>query len=203
MYRRRQNPLRGCLILLMLGALLGWAFTLLNRTATPTSIPATAITLLTSPTPAPVLTATAQPTVSVPTLSVPTAGVIARIVDVYLNGTGWDVSQLGQNVGHLDGTASITETGNVILVGHVEMPDGSAGIFSRINQINPGDPIVLENGRGRKYYTVAEVRKVAPDDLSVLYPSQDDQLTLITCGDYNILQNTYLERIVVVAKHAA
>jgi LPXTG-site transpeptidase (sortase) family protein len=143
-----------------------------------------------------------RPTVDVPTLSVPTAGVIAHIVDVYLNGTGWDVSQLGHNVGHLDGTASITEQGNIILVGHVEMPDGSAGIFSRIGQLSPGDPIILKNGNNRKDYVVTTVRKAAPDDLSVLYPSEDDEITLITCGDYNILQNTYLERIIVVAKRS-
>lgn len=206
-YRRRESPLRGCMTIVMLGVLLGWAFTLFDhhapaRTgAAPATLTASPAPTDAPPTPAPLVHAAAPPIV--PTLSMPTAGVVTRVVDVYLNGTSWDVSQLGDNAGHLEGTAPLNKTGNLVLVGHVEMADGSAGIFARLNQMTPGDPIILNSGKSEKHYTVAEVRKVAPDDLTVLYPTKDDQITLITCSDYNILQNTYQDRVVVVAKLSA
>jgi sortase (surface protein transpeptidase) len=42
-----------------------------------------------------------------------------------------------------------------------------------------------------------------PDDLTVLYPTTDERLTLITCDSYDFLQDAYLERMVVIADRIA
>lgn len=43
------------------------------------------------------------------------------------------------------------------------------------------------------------IRSTEPDDLSVLYPSAQNMLTLITCDNYDFVSNTYLTRTIVTA----
>jgi LPXTG-site transpeptidase (sortase) family protein len=204
-YQRQGSPLVSLMTILVLGLIIGGMFTLYERMAPPAAssprqpviygplIPAT-------------LTPLAIPTVTKldsTTFFVPTAGVHATVVEVFLNGESWDVSHLGYNAGHLQGTAPFGTRGNLVLVGHVEMADGRPGIFASINTMQVGDPLILSRGQLEKRYAVSQVRKVEPGDLSVLYPTTSDQLTLITCGDYDFLQNQYLERIVVIATGSA
>lgn len=133
-------------------------------------------------------------------LLIPRANVIAPVVRVHLgNGGTWDVSQLGHNAGHLEGTPWIGQPGNMVLAGHVEMSDGSPGIFAHLDQLRQGDQLLIleDDSATQIVYSVNSVRRVEPNDLSVLYSSEVDQLTLITCGDYDLLSNSYLIRIVV------
>jgi LPXTG-site transpeptidase (sortase) family protein len=134
------------------------------------------------------------------TLLLPTVGVNMPIIQVYLSNSSWDISHLGQNVGHLEGTAWFDTPGNVALSGHVEMADGRKGVFARLNQMKTGDPIFVNHDGQRIEYIVTEVRVVDPDDISVLYPTLDSRLTLITCGSYDFLQDIYEERVVVIAE---
>ena len=162
-------------------------------TLTPSAVPTRAPTAVMLP------TNTAYPNAN---LTAPTAGINASIVDVYLDGQSWDVSQLGNNVGHLQGTGWFGQAGNIALAGHVEMADGTTGIFRNIEKMAKGDPITLSLGALQQKYQVTDVKRVKPDDLSVLTPSKADTITLITCdiGAYNLLQNTYGDRVVVVAE---
>ena len=164
-----------------------------NVAALPTATPRVVITV------APLPTNTAYPKAN---LFAPTAGINSPIVDVYMDGQSWDVSDLGTNVGHLQGTGWFGETGNIGLAGHVEMADGRIGIFRNIEKMVKGDPVILTLGSIQQDYRVTAVKRVKPDDLSVLQPSTVDSITLITCdiGAYNLLQNAYLDRIVVVAE---
>ncbi len=204
-HRRQSSPLVSLMTLMVVGLIIGGMFTLYERIGSPGSRPAPEPVLygpLLPPTTMPL----AIPTVVKPdytTFLVPTAGVHAPVVEVYLNGDSWDVSRLGYNAGHLQGTVPFGAPGNLVLVGHVEMADGRPGIFASINSMQVGDPLILSRGQLEKRYAVSEVRTVEPDDLSVLYPTTNDQLTLITCGDYDFLQNQYLERIVVIATGSA
>ena len=104
--------------------------------------------------------------------------------------------------GHLQGTAWFGRAGNIGLAGHVEMSDGRSGIFHDIEKMAKGDLIILTLGTLKQDYQVTDVKRVKPDDLSVLTPSTVDTITLITCdiGAYNLLQNTYGDRVVVVAE---
>lgn len=136
----------------------------------------------------------------VPRLSIPTVGVSGLIVQLPITGNSWAVYGLGMNIGHLVGTSPLFGQGNTVLVGHVEMADGSAGIFSGIRNMKAGEPILLDWHGVQREYGVSSISTVSPDDVSVLYPSDKEQLTLITCSDYDFLANTYLQRVVVVAE---
>ena len=156
-------------------------------------------------TPAEDLTILATPTL-IPAeyvqIVIPDAGVSAPIIHIPLNETGsWTVTSLGRNVGHLQGTAWVSEQGNIALAGHVEMANGSPGIFAHLRNLSAGSEIFLTvPDETERIYSVQTVRTVAPDELSVLYPTNDERLTLITCDSFDYLSFTYLERIVAVAE---
>ncbi|MCB9457868.1 MAG: sortase [Anaerolineaceae bacterium] len=201
--------------MILLGVIFGVGFLVFDRWRTPlapsgqpasTIVPLTIIETLQPTIPPPpaqaqaVLISTPQPRT---TLLLPTVGVNMPIIEAYLSGSSWDVAHLGQNVGHLEGTAWFDAPGNVALSGHVELADGRAGVFARLNQINLGDPIFVSFNGQQIQYIVTEVRVVPPDDISVLYPTLDSRLTLITCSNYDFLQDAYQERTVVIAERAA
>lgn len=204
--RRGNSPL--IFVLVFVGIIAGVGFILFDRQrSAPQIAPTVEATLTIAPTGQP----THEPTQEVvqqssatplpkASLSIPTAGVTADVVAVYLDGQSWDVRELGPNAGHLEGTAWFGQPGNIALAGHVEMPDGKPGIFANLAELNAGDPIILSLDGNEQQYEVTEIKRVEPDDLSVLYPSTTDKLTLITCDDYSFVQNTYLERVVVVAE---
>ncbi len=187
----------------LLGIIIGVGFLLVEQWRKPS--PA-APSVTQTPTPVPTLTLPPSQSRPLPTsipearVLIPTAGVNALVVNVYLDGESWDVSQLGENAGHLQGTAWIDGSGNVALAGHVEMRDGRPGIFARIDEVRTGDPVILTQAGVEQRYAVINIQRVNPDDLSVIYPTTDDRITLITCDSYDFLQNIYQERIVVVAE---
>ena len=146
MYRRQPGSSRIPMFIL-LGIFAGIGFLLYQQLTAPAAPPpppptATFIPTLTN-TPPPLIPPTLTPAPRVGRLSIPTAGVNTAIVEVYLDGVSWDVHYLGQNAGHLQGTAWLGESGNVVLAGHVEMADGSPGIFATLDQMNPGDLVIL------------------------------------------------------------
>ncbi len=215
MYRPRRHL--APMTLIILGVLVGVIFLAYDRlshqqaddSAVPTLIPATIVSQAASPAttvPQAAIVSTPLPEAEIinTSLFIPKAGIFAPIVRVYLDGHSWDVSKLGMNVGHLQGTTWLDNgPGNIVLSGHVEMADGRAGVFATISELEPGDLVVLQNGADERRYAVTSLTTVAPDDLTPVYPTTNDQVTLITCGSYNFLQDSYLERIVVVAERVS
>ncbi|MCA9886852.1 MAG: sortase [Anaerolineae bacterium] len=132
-------------------------------------------------------------------LFIPSAGIYAPIVQAYLDGTSWDVSRLGTNVGHLEGTSWFNEPGNVVLSGHVELADGRQGVFATLDDLQVNDIIVLNSNGQERRYIITNIDSTSPDDLSPVMPTTEDRLTLITCGNYDFFQDSYLERLIVVA----
>ncbi len=149
--------------------------------------------------PLPTATSAGTPTVDGPTLFIPTAGVSAPIITVFFNNGLWDVSHLGMSVGHLQRTPWLNERGNVVLAGHVEMADGRTGIFATLESLQMGDRITITEAERDYHYSVTSVKHVAPDDLTVLQPSAQPSVTLITCSDYNVVSDVYEQRLVVTA----
>jgi sortase A len=145
------------------------------------------------------ITATPTPAPKTVSLVIPSLAVNAPIIDVYLVDGIWDVSLLGVNVGHLQGTARVGEVGNVVLSGHVELRDGHKGVFSLLSQAVIGDRVIVVDGGIQTQYVITEVYTTTPDDLTPVYPTIEPRLTLITCGSYDFFSNQYLERTIVVA----
>lgn len=211
MYRRNRHS-SGCLpLIIVLGIVAGVVYFVHDQAAQPVLPPLLSAALLTqepeSPTtplpsePIVIPTTISEPSAEPVKLIIPEANIGADIVHVFLDTSGqWNVSHLGANAGVLQGTAWIGEPGNIVMVGHIEMSDGSPGIFANLDHLEIGDEILLvESGSTRWSYYVNNIRSTEPDDLSVLYPSAQNMLTLITCDNYDFVSNTYLTRTIVTA----
>jgi LPXTG-site transpeptidase (sortase) family protein len=203
------------LILVLFAVIAGAIFYMLDNRPAPTPAPTTiaAVRITTTPTPLPptvVPTQAPQPTApfsgnrrELPddtTIFVPRAGIFSRVIESYLDGQSWDISQLRTNVGHLEGTSWLDQPGNVVLSGHVEMSDGRPGVFANLSELAIDDLIVLTANGAEHRYIITNVYSTTPTDLQPLMPTTTDRLTLITCESYDFFTDSYLERTIVVAE---
>jgi sortase A len=89
---------------------------------------------------------------------------------------GTDDLTLNRAAGHVTGTALPGQPGNIAITGHRD------GFFRGLKDLAPGDLIQLDRGGSQiDRYLVRSIRIVSPSDVSVLAPTKDDTLTLITC----------------------
>lgn len=110
--------------------------------------------------------------------------------DVIVEGVGTD--QLRQGPGHYPGTPLPGEPGNVAIAGHRTT---YAAPFYNLNELEVGDPIVIQTVRGTFDYAVTENTTVAPTDSAVLDSTAQAELTLTTCNP----RYSATQRLVVVA----
>ena len=108
-----------------------------------------------------------------------------------IEGDGWE--ELKRGVGHHPGSAQPGEPGNVVLSGHNDI---FGQVFRRLEELVPGDEIILYAGERSYRYEVVDKRVVAPTEVEVMDPTAEPTLTLITCHPY--LVDTH--RMVVFAR---
>ncbi len=133
-------------------------------------------------------------------LEIPKINLHAPIIGIPLNETiGWDLTWLSSQVGWLEGTAFPTWKGNSALTAHVYLANGQPGPFFNLHTLYWGDQIIVHLGNQRYIYEVREVRRVWPDDLSILRHEKFPWLTLITCQGYDPETNNYQYRLAVRA----
>ncbi|MPN33520.1 hypothetical protein SDC9_181008 [bioreactor metagenome] len=82
-------------------------------------------------------------------------------------------------VGHFPTTAQAGEAGNFCLAGHRSYAYGA--FFNRLDQLRAGDALIVERNGETFTYSVSEILVVEPDDTWVLNPTEDAQITLVTC----------------------
>jgi LPXTG-site transpeptidase (sortase) family protein len=128
----------------------------------------------------------------------------APIIPVYYGRTeNWDISRLGAYAGHLQGTSDYGMRGNYVLIGHIELKDGSKGAFAQLDKLKINDVITLMIATGDKTqfvpYLVTESKVVDTDDISVIRNHGYEELTLLTCHDYSFQDGVYKTRYVVHA----
>jgi len=90
-----------------------------------------------------------------------------------LQGTSSRVLRLG--IGHIAGTPLPGEDGNIGIAGHRDT------FFRGLKDIRKNDEIQLQTASGLSRYAVDWAKVVANDDQSVLAPSNESALTLVTC----------------------
>ena len=93
-------------------------------------------------------------------------------VPIY-NGT--DEFNLNRGAGRIKGMAKMDEVGNLGISGHRD------GIFRGLKDIQMGDDILIQTTRGVKKFAVSSINIVPKDDISVLAPTTEKTLTLVTC----------------------
>lgn len=110
------------------------------------------------------------------------------------------MKELEGGVAHYEGTALPGENGNIFIFGHSSVVDGGLydEIFSRIDELEIGDHIRIFYEEEEYQYTIFEKKVIAENNLSVLRPTEEEQLTVMTC--WPIGSNE--KRIVVKARLA-
>jgi len=201
---------RGRLILTALGALLLLAIVAVMVSRAPAGLGATASKILTtassasshpaSPTP------TAEPTIhpseaaaqrnaaAVAAAAAPATAVTARIsiprigirnAPVYDRGTdakGVMLIAPGYAVTHYAFSARFG-TGNTVLYGH---DDIQGNIFGHLYDLKAGDTVQLTVGSEVQTYQVTGHQIVLPTAVTILAPTSDARLTIITCWPFNV-----------------
>lgn len=132
---------------------------------------------------------------------IPSAGIQSGVTTFYLDGISWAIDPWERAVGHLQGTAWVTGNGNMVLGGHSTYPNGNPGIFYNLYNVGIGDEIFVRDGDVERRYVVVNIMIVDYRDVSVVYPTSHNQLTLITCDipSFSDATGTFLERLVVIA----
>jgi LPXTG-site transpeptidase (sortase) family protein len=133
-------------------------------------------------------------------LEIPHLKLNIPIVGAPLKNGAWDVNWLTNQVGWLEKTAFPGFSGNSVLTGHVTSSFGVAGPFASLHKLQEGDLIFVHTFGQTQIYKVRIVKKVQPNDISVLDHQEKPWLTLLTCADYNEKTNKYLSRVVVKAE---
>ena len=166
------------------------------------------------PTPAP----SAGPVVRVVIPSINIDRAVVR-VEQYIDANGqpqWNTDSLFANnnrldlVGQLATSVNPGDGSNIVLIGHNYNLGWNAwgAVFLHLKKLQPGDQIFLYTENGGEYsYTVQEVVEVPwvymdtaelERHRSLLWPTPDERVTLVTCGGANI--GIWSARIYVVAK---
>ncbi len=132
-----------------------------------------------APPPAPVGSAVAQ-------IRIPRIGVDKAVVE------GVDLSDLRKGPGHYANTPLPGQPGNAAIAGH-RTTYGAP--FFRLDEMQPGDPILVSTVQGAFRYEVTKVFVVKPSQVEVLETTAGNQLTLTTCNP----RFSAAQRLIVVA----
>jgi sortase A len=106
---------------------------------------------------------------------------------------GVSSQDLAAGPGHITETALPGETGNAVITAHRDT------YFRHLPELDQGDEIILHRGNQAFRYRVSSKKIVQPDDLGVLAPTSDAELTLITCYPVHYI-GPAPERLVIFSK---
>lgn len=120
-------------------------------------------------------------------IQIPALNVDAPVVQ----GDGWQ--QLKKGVGQHIGSVNPGENGNVVLSAHNDI---FGEIFRDLDQLEPGDEIILYTNQRSHTYVVTENQVVEPTRVEVMAPTTQPTTTLISCYPYLVDD----QRIVVTAR---
>lgn len=95
--------------------------------------------------------------------------------------SGTNALPLNRGVGHVEGSAPPGSAGNVAIAGHRD------GFFRGLMHLTKGDTIEIATLTELYTYHVNEISIVDPLDVSVLEPTTDATLTLITCYPFHYI----------------
>ena len=102
-------------------------------------------------------------------IDIPRLGLSVIVVE------GTSAASLRRAAGHIAGTASPGQAGNVGIAGHRDT------FFRPLRDIQQNDVITLTTLQGRFHYRVVSTSINDPSDVAVLDPGASDTLTLVTC----------------------
>ncbi|AKM82769.1 TPA: class E sortase [Candidatus Berkelbacteria bacterium] len=127
-------------------------------------------------------------------------------VDAPIN---WNVKEddilksLENGVAHYQDTAKPGQIGNIFITGHSSYYIWSKGsykdVFALLDKLSAGDKIYVQYNGANFIYEVTNAQIVSPNNLTVLNPTNDKTLSLMTCTPVG----TNLKRLIITAKQVA
>lgn len=106
-------------------------------------------------------------------VEIPSVGISAKARE------GADARTLDRAVGHVPRTALPGERGNSAFAAHQDT------FFGALKDVRVGDAVLVTTPEGRHEYVINETRIVNPRDVSVLAPTPEPTLTLVTCYPFD------------------
>lgn len=107
---------------------------------------------------------------------------------------------LENGVAHLKGSTKPGEGSNIFIFGHSsfyrDQPGNYKEIFLHLEDLKPGDEIIIWYKLQEYKYIVNETKIVAPEQVDVTYQTATEQVTLMTC----VPPGTTEKRLIVIAK---
>jgi sortase A len=96
-----------------------------------------------------------------------------------VQGDGWE--QLKKGVGQHLGTANPGNGGNLVLSAHNDI---FGELFRDLDQLEPGDAIIISTAAQDFTYRVTGLQIVEPTDVAIMEPTSKPTITLISCYPY-------------------
>ena len=199
------------------------AFILPSRTPQPVPLEVSSVALHTLPAPTvtqlptatafltetavPASISTTDPNPGLPTrIQIPTLGIDTAIEPIGLTPSNeMDIPQAWETVGWYQYGSRPGQSGNAVLAGHLDTNTGAPGIFWRLEELHPGDIILIETEEGELLLFQIESLTSYPYEQAPLQeifgPAETPQLSLITCsGNWSAQNQIYDHRLVVHAQ---
>lgn len=110
--------------------------------------------------------------------------------------------QLNRGVSLAEDDESLDQQ-NISIAGHTNTSGDYQ--FTNLHKVKKGAKVTFKVGDEKRKYKMTSIKDVNPDEVSVLdeHKNKKDQLTLITCDDYNPQTNVWEKRTIFVAERVA
>ena len=163
------------------------------------------VTLPNYPIPTPKITFTPRPgevgpdTSAVVRIVIPALFLDTEVKYVPYDGFTWMINGLRQEIAWMGNTSWPGLGGNTGLAGHVTVAGMGDGPFRHLDELPYGELVLLYTEKNIYTYQVRESRVTDDGDMSVTLATENPQISLITCIDWDEETHTYLNRLVVIA----
>jgi LPXTG-site transpeptidase (sortase) family protein len=163
------------------------------------------VTLPDYPVPTPVITITPEPgeagpdTSEVNRIVIPIINLDTEVKYVPFDGYSWAITGLRQEVAWMGDTSWPGLGSNTGLAGHVTVAGMGDGPFRHLDELPVGELVLIYTEKNVYTYQVRETKITDDEDMSVIEPSANSQISLITCVDWDEQNHMYMNRLVVVA----
>jgi len=163
------------------------------------------VTLPNYPIPTPKITITPKPgevgpdTSAVVRIVIPALFLDTEVKYVPYDGFTWMISGLRQEIAWMGNTSWPGLGGNTGLAGHITVAGMGDGPFRHLDELPNGELVLLYTEKNIYTYQVRESRVTNGGDMTVTFATENPQISLITCIDWDEETRTYLDRLVVIA----
>ena len=155
-----------------------------TTTSTTTTVPVTTPPPLPEPAPPPAEDGSQRATVELGSIEIPRIGLTRTMFE------GIRLSTLDNGPGHWPGSAMPGEIGNVVVAGHRVSHNQD---FRNLDDLQPGDEVIMSTATGRHVYRVRATEIVKPDAIWIIDQTAVPTATLFACHP----PGSVSERIVV------